>query len=140
MAVDIRYLPGQDPEEILGRVRAIPEVEVTRTFLHPPVSVSRANPYVQALREAITRSVQGETLSVGRDGASDAAAFLAAGIPAVEFGPAGAGHHGPEEWVSLSSLARYRRALGDFVRGLPMRLGADDVPEPGLRAIEGGLA
>jgi succinyl-diaminopimelate desuccinylase len=140
MAVDIRYLPGQDPEEILDQVRAIPEVEVTRTFLHPPVAVSRTNPYVQALREAVTRSVDGDTLSVGRDGASDAAAFLAAGIPAVEFGPAGAGHHGPEEWVSLSSLARYRRALSDFVRALPMRLGEADAPETGLRAIEGGLA
>jgi succinyl-diaminopimelate desuccinylase len=103
--------------------------------------VSRGNPYVQALREAITRSVHGETLSVGRDGASDAAAFLAAGIPAVEFGPVGAGHHGPDEWVSVASLARYRRALGDFVRALPMRLGEDEIPdEPGLRAIEGGLA
>ncbi|HEX4751414.1 MAG TPA: hypothetical protein VH268_00845, partial [Solirubrobacterales bacterium] len=45
-----------------------------------------------------------------------------AGIPAVEFGPAGAGHHGPDEWVSLTSLARYRRALGDFVRTLPIWL------------------
>jgi succinyl-diaminopimelate desuccinylase len=140
MAVDVRYLPGQDPEEILDQVRAIPEVDVTRTFIHPPVSVSRTNPYVQALREAVTRTVHGETLSVGRDGASDAAAFLAAGIPAVEFGPVGGGHHGPEEWVSLSSLARYRRALGDFVRALPMRLAEDEVAEPGLRAIEGGLA
>jgi succinyl-diaminopimelate desuccinylase len=140
MAVDVRYLPGQDPEEILDQVRAIPEVDVTRTFIHPPVSVSRTNPYVQALREAVTRTVHGETLSVGRDGASDAAAFLAAGIPAVEFGPVGGGHHGPEEWVSLSSLARYRRALGDFVRALPMRLAGDEVAEPGLRAVEGGLA
>src|SRR5205807_2253485 len=55
-----------------------------------------------------------EAMSVGRDGASDAASFLGAGIPAVEFGPGGAGHHGPEEWVSLTSMARYRRALGDF--------------------------
>ena len=78
--------------------------------------------------------------SVGRDGASDATAFLAAGIPAVEFGPAGAGHHGPEEWVSLASLARFRRALGDFVRSLPMWLEEDAVSEKGLRAIEGGLA
>ena len=54
-------------------------------------------------------------MSVGRDGASDAVSFLQAGIPAVEFGPAGAGHHGPEEWVSISSLARYRQALCDFV-------------------------
>ena len=140
MAVDIRYLPGQDPHEILDQVRAIPEVEVTRTFIHPPVAVSRTNPYVRAVREAVMRSVQGETLSVGRDGASDAAAFLAAGIPAVEFGPAGEGHHGPEEWVSITSLARYRRALGDFVRALPMRLEEDSDAEPGLRAIEGGLA
>jgi succinyl-diaminopimelate desuccinylase len=84
--------------------------------------------------------VHDEALSVGRDGASDAAAFLAAGIPAVEFGPAGAGHHGPEEWVSLGSLARYRRALADFVRALPMRLEEREGVEPGLRAIEGGLA
>src|SRR5947209_20018955 len=122
MAVDIRYLPGQDPTEILDEVRAIPEIEVTRTFIHPPVTVPRTNPYVRALRDAVTRSVHGETLSVGRDGASDAAAFLAAGIPAVEFGPAGAGHHGPEEWVSLASLARYRGAQGGFVQALPMRL------------------
>jgi succinyl-diaminopimelate desuccinylase len=140
MAVDVRYLPGQDPGEILDQVRAIAEVEVTRTFIHPPVAVSRTNPYVQALRDAVTRAVHGETLSVGRDGASDAAAFLAAGIPAVEFGPVGEGHHGPEEWVSLSSLARYRRALADFVRALPMRLDERDAAEPGLRAIEGGLA
>jgi succinyl-diaminopimelate desuccinylase len=140
MAVDVRYLPGQDPEEILAQVRAIPGAQVTRTFIHPPVMVSRTDPYVRALRAAVGRSIQGEALSVGRDGASDAAAFLAAGIPAVEFGPAGAGHHGPEEWVSISSLTRYRQALGDFVRALPARLGEDEPGDSGLRAIEGGLA
>jgi succinyl-diaminopimelate desuccinylase len=138
MAVDIRYLPGQDPEQILAQVRAIPGVQVTRTFLHPTVSVARTNPYVRQLRDAVARSIHGEALSVGRDGASDAAAFLAAGIPAVEFGPAGAGHHGPDEWVSVSSLARYRRALGDFVRALPIGLGEEELTDPGLRAIEGG--
>ena len=29
MAVDVRYLPGQDPDEILAQVRAIPSIEVT---------------------------------------------------------------------------------------------------------------
>jgi succinyl-diaminopimelate desuccinylase len=152
MVVDIRYLPRQDPGEILAQVRAIDGIDVTRTFIHPPVSVARTNPYVLALRDAVARSIRGEVMSVGRDGASDAAAFIAAGVPAVEFGPAGAGHHGPEEWVSLTSLARYRRALGDFVRSLPMWLeqGAAarevEVPSPAakdaanLRAIEGGLA
>jgi succinyl-diaminopimelate desuccinylase len=168
MAVDVRYLPGQDPEEILRQVREIASIEVTRTFIWPTVAVPRTNPYVRALRDAVARAALGEVMSVGRDGASDAAAFIEAGIPAVEFGPVGDGHHGPEEWVSLSSLARYRRSLGDFVRALPMRLeeaGArrhadedaslapaaaaapDSEKQParlerekGLRAIEGGLA
>jgi succinyl-diaminopimelate desuccinylase len=146
MAVDIRYLPGQDPDEILDQVRAIPGIDVVRTFIHPPVRVARSNVYVQALREAAKRSVRGEAMSVGREGASDAAAFLAVGIPAVEFGPEGDGHHSPDEWVSVSSLARYRRALGDFIRTLPMQLGAARsgqqgtvvVNEGGLRAIRGG--
>ena len=140
MAVDIRFLPEQDPEEILEQVSGIPDARVTRSFIYPPVNVPRTNPYVRALRDAVSRSIHDEALSVGRDGASDATAFLAAGIPAVEFGPAGAGHHGPEEWVSISSLARYRRALGDFVRGLPMRLGESVPPELGLKAIDGGLS
>ncbi|MDQ6774778.1 MAG: M20/M25/M40 family metallo-hydrolase [Actinomycetota bacterium] len=142
MAVDVRYLPGQDPGEILAQVREIADIDVTRTFIHPPVTVSRSNPYVRALCDAVARSLPDrEVMSVGRDGASDAASFIEAGIPAVEFGPAGAGHHGPAEWVSLTSLARYRRALGDFVRALPIWLesAADARPaQGGLRAIEGG--
>jgi len=137
IAVDVRYLPGQDPGDILAQVRAIPDIDVTRTFIHPTVSVSRRDPYVRGLCEAAARSIHGEVTSVGRDGASDAASFIEAGIPAVEFGPIGGGHHGPEEWVSLRSLADYRRALAEFVRALPAWL-ADD--GDGLRAIEGGLA
>jgi succinyl-diaminopimelate desuccinylase len=141
MAVDVRYLPGQDPGEILDQVRQIPGIEVTRTFVHPTVAVSRNDRFVRALREAVARGVPDmEVMSVGRDGASDAASFIEAGIPAVEFGPAGAGHHGPDEWVSLSSLARYRRALADFVRTVPIWLEDEHPAEPGLRAIEGGLA
>jgi succinyl-diaminopimelate desuccinylase len=137
MAVDIRFLPGQDPGEILAQVRGIPDIEITRTFIWPPVTVPRSQPYVQALRESVSRSIDGEVLSVGRDGASDATAFLAAGIPAVEFGPVGGGHHGPDEWVSIASLARYRRALGDYVRALPVLLGQQP-PDRALKAIEGG--
>ena len=140
MAVDVRYLPGQDPAEIMDQVAKIPGITVTRTFIWPPVTVPRTDPYVRALRDAVSRSTHGEVMSVGRDGASDAAAFIEAGIPAVEFGPAGAGHHGPEEWVSLSSLARYRRALGDFVRALPIWLEEADHGAGELRAIEGGRA
>jgi succinyl-diaminopimelate desuccinylase len=138
MVVDIRYLPGQDPGEIMAQIRAIPDVEIVKSFTRGPAIVSRHNPYVLALRDALARSIEGEALSIGRDGASDANSFLDAGIPAVEFGPVGGGHHGPHEWVSVSSLARYRRALGDFVRHLPAWLERQE--QPSLRAVDGGLA
>jgi len=140
MAVDVRYLPGQDPGEILSQVRQIAAIDVTRTFIHPPVTVSRSNPYVQVLRDAVARVHSGEVMSVGRDGASDAASFIEAGIPAVEFGPEGGGHHGPDEWVSVSSLQRYRRALGDFVHALPERLAQLQGGGGALRAVDGGAA
>jgi succinyl-diaminopimelate desuccinylase len=134
MAVDIRYLPGQDPGSILEQIRSIPDVEVVRTFIRPPAHVEPTNPYVVALCDAVSRAGQREAMSVGRDGASDAISFLEVGIPAVEFGPIGGGHHGPDEWVSIESLAKYRAALVDFVRGLPQSLARD----PKLRAVEGG--
>jgi succinyl-diaminopimelate desuccinylase len=137
IAVDVRYLPGQDPGDILAQVRAIPGIDVSRTFIHPAVGVSRHDPYVRGLCDAARRSIRGEVTSVGRDGASDAAAFIEAGISAVEFGPTGGGHHGPDEWVSLRSLTEYRRALVEFVRALPAVLAGNDSE---LRALDGGLA
>ncbi len=140
MDVDIRFLPNQDTGAILAQIRQIPDLDVVKCFIRAPAIVSRQNVYVQALRDGVSRSIEGEALSVGRDGASDAISFLEAGIPAVEFGPVGAGHHGPEEWVSIASLVRYRQALGDFVRSLPSWLARADGAGPELRPVEGGLA
>ena len=96
---------------------------------------------MHALSEAVARATSGEVMSVGRDGASDAASFIEVGIPAVEFGPAGGGHHGPDEWVSLQSLRDYRRALADFIEALPERLAGTGADRgPGVSAAEGGLA
>jgi len=141
MDIDIRYLPNQEPGEILAAIRALEDVRIVKTFQRAPAHVSRSNPYVRALREAVSNSLQGEALSVGRDGSSDAISFLQAGVPAVEFGPVGAGHHGPHEWVSIDSLARYRTALGDFVAALPQWLArATTESSAPLRAVEGGRA
>ncbi|MEA2419854.1 MAG: succinyl-diaminopimelate desuccinylase [Thermoleophilaceae bacterium] len=128
--VDVRYLPGQNPDEIRGAVDALPDARVVKVFHRRPAIVERDNPFVQVLGEAIARVAppEGERLSVGRDGASDAISFLDAGVPAVECGPSGAGHHGPEEWVSVRSLGEYRRALVEFVNLLPARLGKDERP------------
>src|SRR4051794_1278480 len=119
--VDVRYLPGQDAEQILAAVREIPDVNVAKVFRRAPIMVERSNTYVQLLAEAVAEGTPAERISVGRDGTSDAISFIDAGTPAVEFGPEGAGHHGPEEWVSISSLSRYRNALVEFVHLIAAR-------------------
>jgi succinyl-diaminopimelate desuccinylase len=124
--VDVRYLPEQDPAAIVDEVRSIPGATVTSTFQRPPALVDPESPFVRALCEAAAPHHGGEVMSVGRDGASDAVSFLRAGVPAVEFGPLGAGHHGPDEWVSIPSLASYRRAIVDFVHDLPRWLAGED--------------
>ncbi len=121
--VDIRYLPAQDPQGILEQVRTIgDDLSVQTLFSRPPAVVDRDSPFVRALRDAATEHHEGEPMSVGRDGASDAVSFLRVGVPAVEFGPLGAGHHGPEEWVSVPSLKAYMQTLEAFLRSLPGRL------------------
>ncbi|HZO61323.1 MAG TPA: M20/M25/M40 family metallo-hydrolase [Solirubrobacterales bacterium] len=128
--VDIRYLPGQDPAEIRAQVSDLPDVSVVSQFHREPAIVDRNNPFVRVLSESVAPVLDSETISVGRDGASDAICFIGAGVPAVEFGPVGGGHHGPEEWVSASSLGTYRRTLVDFVRRVPDQLTGD---KPNLR-------
>jgi succinyl-diaminopimelate desuccinylase len=116
MYVDVRYLPGQHPEEVLAQVRSLEPTATVEVMLErPPADVPADHLLVQALLDAAGR-YEPSTTSVGRDGASDAVAFLEVGVPAVEFGPRGGGHHGPEEYVEIDSLPRYRRALVDFAR------------------------
>jgi succinyl-diaminopimelate desuccinylase len=121
--VDIRYLPGQDAREVLAGIRAIPDTEVTVVFQRDPVNIDRESPFVTALAATVLDWTPADRVSVGRDGASDAISFIDAGVPAVEFGPVGGGHHGPGEWVSIQSLERYSGALVQFVRELPQTVG-----------------
>jgi len=121
--LDIRYLPGQDPESILDAIRAQADTEIAKVFHREPIVVARENPYVQVLAEAVSKVCPvEESIAVGRDGTSDVISFLNAGTPGVEFGPVGDGHHGPDEWVSIESLDSYRRALVEFVEMIPKRV------------------
>ena len=116
MDVNVRYLPSQSPEGVLAQIRSLdPRAGVEVLIQRPPADVPADHPMVRTLLEAASRH-EPSSASVGRDGASDAVAFLEVGVPAVEFGPRGGGHHGPEEYVEIESLPRYRRALVEFAR------------------------
>jgi succinyl-diaminopimelate desuccinylase len=127
--VDVRYLPEQEPKAILAEVSSIAGARVISTFTRPPATVDPDSTFVRTLCEAAAPFHSGEVRGIGRDGASDAVSFLRVGVPAVEFGPSGGGHHGPEEWVSVPSLASYRRAIASFVEMVPDRAGDGAVHE-----------
>ena len=127
--VDVRHLPEQEPQAILNQVSSIEGAEVISTFRRPPALVDPSSSFVRALCDAASPHHPDEVMTIGRDGASDAVSFLRVGIPAVEFGPLGAGHHGPEEWVSIPSLASYRSTITDFVESLPSRMSAGSEAE-----------
>ena len=115
--LDIRYLPEQDPEEITRQVRSIDlPAEVEVLFSHEPTYVSRRNPFVETLREVAARHSLDNSVSLGRHGSSDIVYFQRVGVPGVEFGPIGGGHHGPKEFVVASSLEAYRQMLVQFVQ------------------------
>ena len=78
--VDIRYLPGQDPEEIRAQVSELPDVaRASAQFHRAPAIVDRNNPFVRVLSECVSKLLDTETISVGRDGASDAICFIDGG-------------------------------------------------------------
>jgi succinyl-diaminopimelate desuccinylase len=113
--VDIRFLPHQDPEEIRGQIRGLGPVSMDSIITLPPIRSDAGCPWVRRLIGSASRHHAGPSMSVGRDGASDAVSFIKAGIPAVEFGPLGADHHGPDEWVSVESLKTYHLTLKEFL-------------------------
>ncbi|MCW2925616.1 MAG: family metallopeptidase [Thermoleophilia bacterium] len=120
MDVDIRFLPEQPVELVREELMslAVPGVRVTEMYRRPPAKVSSKDPFLELLRAAAQLHVQDEVQLVGRDGTNDGTYFLQRGIPSVEFGPTGSGHHGPQEKVSIRSLREYRLALLDFLHAV----------------------
>jgi succinyl-diaminopimelate desuccinylase len=115
--LDIRYLPEQDPQEITRQIRSIglpAQVEVLSS--HEPTYVSESNPFVCTLREVAARHFDGNPVGIGHHGASDIVYFQRVGVPGVEFGLIGGGHHGPKEYVVSSCLETYRQMLVQFIQ------------------------
>jgi len=119
MDVDIRFLPEQPVETVREQLMslALPGVRVIEMFRRPPAKVSTKDPFLNLLRTAAQLHARPgtEVELVGRDGTNDGTYFLQRGIPSVEFGPTGSGHHGPKEKVTVASLRQYRLALLSFL-------------------------
>ena len=93
------------PGDVLEQVRGIGPTSRSQTlFSRPPAVVDRDSVFVRALREAATEHHEGEPMSVGRDGASDAVSFLRVGRAGGRVRP-GRGRSPRARGVGLGLLA-----------------------------------
>lgn len=129
LQLERRTLPGEAPgvlatelEGILARLRAADSAftaHATALLARPPYEVDAAHPLPVALT-ATALAAGCRAATIGMSFWTDAAVLGAAGIPAVLFGPAGAGLHSADEWVNLASVRQCRDALaaliGDWCR------------------------
>jgi acetylornithine deacetylase len=77
---------------------------------------ARGAPIAEAVRAAAREVLGRAPKETGVAYWMDAAIFHDAGIPVVDFGPAGAGAHETVEWVSLDSVVTTARVLEKSAR------------------------
>lgn len=116
LKLDIRRVPEEDSETIMqfvGECFAGADV----TVLHDGSTLESAEdePHIRQLHLLISSELGSATFRSEHFG-SDARFYSEVGIPAVCFGPHGAGLHSHEEWVDIASLERFYRILGELVR------------------------
>jgi acetylornithine deacetylase len=113
LQVERRTLPGETPEQVLAELRNLvaSEAEVILTLERPPLLCDPEAPVARCLREAVVQVAGTPPEEGGVAYWMDAALFAAAGIPAVNYGPGGAGAHEAVEWVDLDSVVTCARIL-----------------------------
>jgi acetylornithine deacetylase len=116
-----RTLPGETLEQVLEEIGKVireagEEAEIRNLLDRPPLLSDSTWPIARAVREAATTVVGHEPEVAGVAYWMDAAIFAAAGIPTVNYGPAGAGAHEAVEWVDLDSVVSCAKVLAEAAR------------------------
>lgn len=125
LQLERRLTRGETGDAALNEVRAIlqalraadPEFEAEAglRFWRPPYEVDASHALPRGL-EAAARAAGIATAVGGMSFWTDAAVLASAGIPAVLFGPGGAGLHGTGEYVNAADVIACRDVLASFAR------------------------
>lgn len=116
LKLDIRRIPDETPEEVLRVVReCFPGADMTVVHNGSALETEAEDDEVIKLAQA-TEEIQGTPVEFyGEHFGSDARFYSEQGIPAVCFGPVGAGLHSHDEWVDIASLETFYRIMQRLV-------------------------
>ena len=116
LSVERRTIPGETPAIVEAQIQAIldrcaaadPHFKgsVRTTLVREAFEIERDAPIVQLLQQQIRHQIGHEPRIYGDTPWMDTAILAEVSIPAVIFGPTGAGAHAVEEWVDLESVAQ----------------------------------
>jgi acetylornithine deacetylase len=109
-----RTVPGESDDDVAAEVAALAaglDAETRLVFSRPSLELDPGHELPRALAAAAaTSSYEGVPFW------TDGALFAGAGVPAVVYGPRGAGAHAAEEWVEVASLARCAAVYAETAR------------------------
>lgn len=91
------------------------DASARRILTRPPHAIAGDHPICRELTQALRRRGL-DAAPTGMSFWTDAAILGRAGTPAILFGPAGAGLHGPEEYVEIDSVRVCRDVLVEVAR------------------------
>ncbi|MGI1690211.1 M20 family metallopeptidase [Thermoanaerobacter uzonensis] len=115
MGIDIRFLPGQNPEKILSQIESVAGKNVKIHSYGDAVVTKPDDEYVKKLKSIISNHINTTVKIFGQHGSADTKFFSKYNIPAVEFGPIGANWHGKDEYIEIESINTYKKILKDFI-------------------------
>jgi len=119
--VERRTVPGESEAQVVAEIRRViadagEAADVAVSLTRSPLACDPESPVARAVRAATGDVTGSAPEEVGVGYWMDAAIFADAGIPAVDYGPTGAGAHEAVEWVDLESVVTTARVLAGAAR------------------------
>jgi succinyl-diaminopimelate desuccinylase len=122
--LDIRVMSEGEKAKLLEETRAICHkhgAELTVTLDGAACEFDLENPYIAPFVRLITEVAGVEVKGAHTLGTSDVRYYAAEGIPCISVYPTGAGHHGPEEWISEQAVYQFKDILGQYLEKIARR-------------------
>ena len=112
VSLDIRFIP-EDEKTIIKKITSLLPNNATHTVLTYESAhfTDKSHPFIKTIQKSAHSELAKSPKLISAMGASDLRHYSKIGIPGIEFGPVGNGHHTDNEWVSIKSLNQYYEIL-----------------------------